>query len=89
MILPTEKILLIASPRNFSGGIFSRRPGPDRIPPENPEGRLAVASNPSICVSIPLISNAMWPFQEIECARDKCVNFSRTGYLPEPDFWTT
>jgi hypothetical protein len=41
--------------------------------------RLAAASNPSICVSIPYNSIVICPFQEIACARDGQVQFTRTG----------
>ena len=78
MILPNQKILPAASRRNLHA--FSLAPSSN--PAENPEGRLAVASNPSICVSIPLISNVMWPFQEIGCAGDRVGQFRQNRLFP-------
>lgn len=48
--------------------------GPSRL------AKISVASNPSVCVSIPLNSNLISPFRGIECARKGRVNFGQTSF---------
>src|SRR5229473_421956 len=51
--------------------------------------RLAVASNPSICVSIPLNSNLIWPSREIVCAHPWRLSMNESPLCPANDCGTS